>query len=325
MTIVLGSVLALGNISGVVVTSSMLTLAIFGGETLFTTGLGYAAFANTREILVLLLQPTLSLDVILVTHRMLILLYCLPMLLLICFIIHKILREARAPAATEMVGGEAGKSKLKARLTRICKYAGIPTPEIRVSESSMFEAEAAWAGMHRSVLFISQGALKALQGCDDELEALLAHEAFHLKRHGPLRKLLCLLSDFSLLGNGFLVLVQNSFQVEKEADEFATNWLKRTGRPVEALVNLLELQEETNAMQSALGVDLESSGSFKLGALRYSASRKRLLDTYSKVSWTKRLQLQTRLLYQMYFGSEILSYFHPPVSQRIAWIRNEEA
>ena len=48
--------------------------------------------------------------------------------------------------------------------------------------------------------------------------------------------------------------------------------------------------------------------------------RKEQLDLYNDSSKGKRIGINLKLLYQMYFGEEILSYFHPSNKQRIEWL-----
>ena len=157
---------------------------------------------------------------------------------------------------------------------------------------------------------------------DGELDALLAHEVWHLKRHIFKLRLVCLISDYTFFGNGFLAMFQNFFQIEKEADEFAIKWLKENDRSITALKSLLEQQEEINEIYNLSMEPSLSGSSLNFVMLKDDSYRKKLLTWYDKSSEIKKIWINLKLLYQIYFSEEILSYFHPPITERIRWIQS---
>jgi len=158
---------------------------------------------------------------------------------------------------------------------------------------------------------------------DDELNALLAHEIWHIKKHTLIRRFLCFLSDYSLFGNGFLALLQNSYKIEKEADDFAVKWLikkhQEKSKAINSLRSLLEKAEEVK-WKNAL---LQSTNFLNFAMFKENSCRNKFIETYFNASKIERIKINLKLLYQMYFGEEIISYFHPSINQRIAWIEGK--
>ena len=70
---------------------------------------------------------------------------------------------------------------------------------------------------------------------------------------------------------------------------------------------------------------IQTTNSVNFALLKKDSYRKRILDSYDTSSKFRKFAMNLKMLYQLYFGNEILSYFHPPLSQRIAWIEGKKA
>lgn len=207
----------------------------------------------------------------------------------------------------------------------ICRYAGVKTPVIRVKESRFIHSVTEYLGFpyFRNVLIVTDGAFNALKDKEGELEALLAHEIGHQKKHTFTRGLLLVLSDYTLFGNGFLALLQNSYKIEREADAFAVEWLERKLKSREKAVEIFGSLLLRQIMHDHI-IQAEpqlSSDTLQFGSLKDARVRKELLVLYANASRFKKIWFSLRTLFQMYFGTDIISYFHPPYDLRKEWIK----
>jgi len=175
----------------------------------------------------------------------------------------------------------------------------------------------------KNIFTISEGAWNELKDIEEELEILIAHELWHIKKHTLKRKILCFLSDYSLFGNGFLALLQNSYQVEQEADNFAVKWVtnkyQNKMRAIGALKSLLERIEEVSWKNTIFRV----GSSLNFAMFKENSCRVDFLKIFNELSWVQKAKINIKLFYQIYFGEEIQSYFHPSVNQRIAWTQEK--
>ena len=172
----------------------------------------------------------------------------------------------------------------------------------------------------KHILILSRDIGKNLNATEDEIEALLAHEIWHIKKHNITRTILCFLSDYSLFGNGFLTIMQNSYKIEKEADEFALRWLTKKcqdrDESVRVMKSLLEKTEEIYVTK----ILIQQMNSFGFLNLIDPSSKESFLKKYDKFSRREQLKIDLKLLYQMLFGEEIQCYFHPSNYLRIKWL-----
>jgi len=120
-----------------------------------------------------------------------------------------------------------------------------------------------------------------------------------------------------------LALLQNSFQIEKDADDFAVKWLIKNhqdkNNSLSSLRSLLERIEEVNWRNLLL----QSTNFLNFAMFKENSCRNKFIETYFNASKIERIKINLKLLYQMYFGEEIISYFHPSINQRIAWIEEK--
>ncbi len=327
--IAIWGVLSIGLLTGLYLSLSVLEKTILSTNYLFSTNITNMFFNSTQILFELSLQPYFSTTSIRAFHKTAMLMYTLPLLIMFSIIHWKnwktfwanyflINRRDKQFANIE--------TKLSERLREICKFAGIKTPLVRITKSYIINAEAKHIDFpsFKSILVITDGTWHTLKDNEKELEALLAHEVWHIKKHTLWLQFLCLLSDYTFFGNGFLAALQNSFKMEKEADEFAVKWLVHKYGDKDTALNtmktLLERQEEINAIPELF----EPQVSLKFSMVKNDSYRNKLLAMYEKSSFWRKLLINLKLLYQLYFGNEIISYFHPPISQRIAWIKGEE-
>jgi len=189
---------------------------------------------------------------------------------------------------------------LRERIEKICRYSGVRMPTIFINEEDEIIANVKLVFLLGSILKISRKALNELT--TEELEALLAHEIFHLKRHNLTFTILNTLSQWTLFGSGFLTVIQNSKEIEYEADRFSVKWLAKNGLDKGVLIGLLD---KVALLNSLAGIAFSDS------AMSFSA--------YFKKKDHKRMDgmyLQ-RFIDELFFGDIVISYVHPTTNERI--------
>ncbi|HEC66927.1 MAG TPA: hypothetical protein ENI23_16755 [bacterium] len=175
----------------------------------------------------------------------------------------------------------------------------------------------------KNILIVSEGAWNELDNKEDELDILLAHEIWHIKKHTLIRRILCFLSDYSLFGNGFLALLQNSFQIEKEADDFAIKWIVKKHQDKDRAIGLLKSLLESIEVTNWKNTIFQPGVSFNFSMFKKDSCRNDFLKIFNKSSRIQKAKINLKLLQQMYFGEEIQSYFHPSNSQRVDWVQEK--
>lgn len=318
-------VVSIVNITGVYFSFSILEKTIFSKNLLFESEFADLFYKNLQVSMIVLFQTKWSSEVILNIHNILMVFLSLPMIGIFLLIIWKNLKRTYywyALIKKQMDKNAAIKAFFEKKSKRICDSAGIQMPIVRITDSLDIRSETIFTGFpfFKNVALFSTGAWNELKDEEEELEILIAHEIWHIKKHTLPRRVLCFLSDYSLFGNGFLALLQNSFQIEKEADAFAINWvLKKTDREfaVFHLKSLLERIEEVNWVNSVI----RPGESFNFAMFKNMSDRNDFLNLFNEASWFGKIKINLSLLFQIYFGNEIQSYFHPSLNQRIDWAK----
>jgi Zn-dependent protease with chaperone function len=322
----LWTVISITLVSGLYFTLTIFERTIFGSNIKFNSELAILFFENTKTTFSIFLQLISDINTPQLFHKILMIIYTLPILTVFFFVLRKNLKsmiEGYSLLKEQSGKYETIENQLTETIKEMCKSVDVTVPIIRMIDSSDINAETKYLGfpIFKNILVISEGTWNELYDNEDELSAILAHEVWHIKNHTLTRKFLCFLSDYSLFGNGFLTLLQNSFQLEKEADDFAVKWLtknhKDENKAISSLRSLLEKIEEINWKNTFF----QSTTSLNFAMLRDDTYRNELLKLYDSSLRIERLKINLKLLYQMYFGEEILSYFHPSISQRIAWVK----
>jgi hypothetical protein len=323
IVIFLWAIISAINILGLFFSFSIFERAILSMNFIFKSELAKLFYDNTQVTFIILMQSKLGNHIFLI-HRMFMLLYSIPMIILFFLVIGKNIKSFIEEYS--LLKNHPGKHKrienyLKEVVKDICKTANISIPVIRVTNSSDLNPRTIYLGFpfYKNILIVPKGVWLELHNIEEELNALLAHEIWHIKKHTLTRKFLCFLSDYSFFGNGFLALLQNSYQVEKEADDFAIRWLlekhQNKYNVVHSLRSLLERIDEIIWRNTLL----QSSNSYNFAKLKDPLYRDEILTKYDSAQKIERLKINLRILYQMYFGNVILSYFHPSNEQRISW------
>lgn len=181
------------------------------------------------------------------------------------------------------------------RLTHICDFARISKPIIVIDQSDSIAANAKFIFPLGFVLRLTKKATEGLS--PDELETLLAHEIFHIKRHSLPFAILNFLSEWTIFGSGFLNLAQNSKEMEYDADRFAVEWLGSKGKGKDILVGLLDKVSIVNS----------------IGGLAYSKGAMNFIRTNHEPGG----QSIHKFIDQLFFGDIVLSYLHPTINERI--------
>lgn len=181
------------------------------------------------------------------------------------------------------------------KLNAICVFAGIDKPFIVVDKEDSIAANVKFIFPFGIFIRLTQRAMDELDG--DELEALLAHEIFHVKKHGLAFSVMNFLSEWTLFGGGFLTLSQNSKEMEYDADRFALQWLSQNRKDRNILVSLLDKVSIVNS----------------IGGLAYSQGAMNFIGSRPE----KKSQTIHKFIDQLFFGDIILSYVHPTINERI--------
>lgn len=185
--------------------------------------------------------------------------------------------------------------RIAGMLTDICDFARISNPSIVIDKSDSIAANAKFVFPFGFVLRLTKKTAEDLS--PDELEALLAHEIFHIKKHSLSFAILNYLSEWTVFGGGFLSLAQNSKEMEYEADRFAVEWLGNKGKGKEILVGLLDRVSIVNS----------------IGGLAYSQGVMNFIHPEHEAG----SQSIHKFIDQLFFGDIILSYLHPTINERI--------
>lgn len=325
--ILIWAVICAVNVLGLYFSFSIFEKSCFNMNFIFNSELANLFYDNTQITFIILLQSIFG-HFIFLFHRMIMLVYSIPMIMLFVLVLKKNFKsiiEGYSLLKKHPDKHKTIENNFKEIVNDICEFANVSIPIIRVVDSPDITAETKYLGFpfFKNILIISKGVWDELHTVENELNALLAHEIWHIKKHTLTRRFLCFLSDYSLFGNGFLALLQNSFKVEKEADDFAIMWLikkyQNKNKAVPSLRSLFERIEEVNWRN----VILQSSNSFNFVALKEGSHRDEFLNSYNNASRFHRILMNLKLLYHMYFGTVILSYFHPSNSQRISWAKEK--
>jgi len=205
---------------------------------------------------------------------------------------------------------------ITAKVEAICRECKIASPITKVIASARINEGASYLGfpVFRNLLIIRKQTVEILKKTDYTLDAYLAHEIYHLKEHTFIWKILCLLSDFTLLGNGFLTILYSSYDFELKADAFAAEWLKQHGMPPKSIISALQAQEELKE-QELFGMLLSNLNFAK--SVENEEYRQTIIEQCENSGRLKKALINLKLLYQIYFGEYITSYIHPSNKYRI--------
>jgi Zn-dependent protease with chaperone function len=269
------------------------------------------AFYNQISEIISIISKTnfsqLTIDVI---ARLILFMYCLPLVMMIIFVAIKRIRNYSRKLR------EFHRFRIKQQLDSVNVHStaeaiaqsyGVDLPFIVITPDKLPIAGAKFIGFpyFRHYILLSKGCLKMKK---EEFEGLLAHELYHAKQHSYKWCVLDLLSDYTLFGTGFLSITINSYAQELEADYQAACWVKKNGS-VPDFINALRIVSWTRSGSDGqrLNATPGSSDSAKQDVWKESAFRG--------------LKRNLKTLFELYFGDEILSYIHPPFEERIERIK----
>lgn len=316
------------KILGLYLAFSIFEKTIFGLNYLFDSKLAILFFENTKIVFMVLLQSKIGISATLLFHRMVMLIYSIPMIIFLFLIFRKNFKSTLAEyflLSKQSDKHEKIKKQLTGKTREICEFASVRLPIIRVMDFKDINAETKYIGfpLFKNILAVSEGAWDELNNNEDGLDVLLAHEIWHIKKHTFMRRLLCFLSDYSLFGNGFLALLENSFQIEREADDFAVKWIVKKHQDENMAIGLLKSLLERIEENNFINAISQTSSSLNFAMLKEGDCRSDFLKTFNDSSKIQKVKINLKLLYQIYFGEEIQSYFHPSISQRIDWVKDK--
>ena len=192
-------------------------------------------------------------------------------------------------------------------IKKISNYFSVFPPIVYVLPSNLPFAKVGYVGFpfFYSYLLLSEGCFNLRK---EELKGVLAHELYHIKMHSVKWYFLNLLSDITLFGTGFLVMVIDSYKQELDADYHAAVWVKKYGSIVD-FVRGLQIMGLAGGESGVGGIG--SSGEFVDVAGRFSGNGS-LFD---------RLKRMVNLVLDLYFGDDVLNYIYPSLEERIERIK----
>ena len=322
--LLLWMIISIANIFGLYFSLSIIEKTFSNSPALFDSEFSTLFFNNTRTAFILLSGSNSNSIFISLLHKLVMLIYSIPMIIIFIFVLIKNITavlEGYSLLKRQTKEHSNTVNQLSEKIKHICKFVNVRMPIIKITDSPDIYAETKFLSfpLFKNILIVSYGTWIELQDKEDELNSLLAHEIWHIKKHTLIRRLLCFLSDYSLFGNGFLAVLQNSFKIEKEADDFAVKWLINKyhdpNKAINALKSLLERIEEINWRNRYF----PPAETLNFAMLKEDPYRIKILEEYGKANRIVKFKINLTILYQLYFGEEIISYFHPSISQRKAW------
>ena len=207
---------------------------------------------------------------------------------------------------------DAGRKLLSRMLQALCTRGNVVCPEVSVSESYMPYATAYVFGFFHKRRFIEVSS-RCLEWQDDEIEALLAHElSHHLNGHCVLDNLFRLLGRLTLVGEGFVQGLEDSFGYEMSADRFAVEKL-HVGR--KALKHCLWKMCHVGSAEGAGAQDIQAG----LAATSFPEDHfhRLLIHGPDILPFRVRWRLAWQLFVRQYAGLGRASYWHPATEERI--------
>jgi len=235
----------------------------------------------------------------------------LPTFIIPALVTRKYLQEIRerAELIRELTADE--RQLLDPLIKRLCHYAKTRVPKVLILKGMHVDAYISiW-----QELVVTEGTLRLFS--EKELEVLLAHEIWHLKKHSKRVAILSVLSEWSFFGYGWLAITQNSYEMEFGADQCAFEWCRQNHISLEVLDTVLRRIEQVLAMHT------RPARKHPLGISGLCLQREKPHPIVEKrpASWLGRFKADAKLFHGLYFTSEIISYFHPTFEERRNRIR----
>jgi Zn-dependent protease with chaperone function len=291
-------------------TLSIFEHSIFGSNILFSSNIGEALFKDNIAFVSLLFMPLMSQQASNLLARLIIIIYCMPLLYMMYKLFEKRIKTYFRDVKERrqfLLSDKNDRLNLKEIVKEISEELGVHEPDLVVVPVKLPMMTAKYVGLpyFRSYVWLSEGCLKLKR---EELAGLLAHEIYHIKRHLFRWHVLRLLSDYTLFGSGFLAIAANSYQFELEADDRAARWVKERGW-ISEFIDALKVMDASKP-------DVEEQGLY-IACSPITISN----EVQKDKSFFKRLKRNINGLIELYFGETILSYVHPPLGERIERIK----
>ena len=210
--------------------------------------------------------------------------------------------------------------QLREKIQAVCNDCSLPFPILIVIDSSSVDEGTFYQGFpfYKNVLVVKKTTVEALFQEGSAIDAYLAHEIYHMKKHTFGRRILCILSDLTIMGSSLLLILQKSYAVELSADKYAVHWLRSQNKSPSWLITALEILEEQKIIFSAISNDNN--------LLYYIANDKLIQDIkneYDSSNYIKKIFINLKLLKNFFFSSHVISYIHPGNNYRIERINEE--
>lgn len=201
-------------------------------------------------------------------------------------------------------------------LKRVCRYADAQIPKLWIVSAGIDEeliASVIHVPLGGNMVILSHTILEHLTPL--EIEAILAHEIYHVKKHSNLVSFLEMLSRITLFGTGFLLCVLNTEEIEYDADKFAIGYLKD-----ELAVSpriLVQALDKVSILKGARRLNRKIITSSPMVSLQNTIP--------NNLTYNQQIPFRIRIqcAFELIFGDIVTSYVYPTLEARIKAIEAE--
>jgi Zn-dependent protease with chaperone function len=154
------------------------------------------------------------------------------------------------------------------------------------------------------VVEVSGDVLEGLN--ESECEAVVSHEIYHAKHHSVAVVAGRMLSHLAMCGQGLVMSLVNTRELEYAADAYAVGYLRSTGRRSDVLVSAITKLH----IKQMRAIDFSGATNLPtLSDLRQGGSVRSVIN-------------QLKVIIAVHCGDLVIAYHHPTLEQRIREIQN---
>jgi len=237
--------------------------------------------------------------------------WCVPFLLVLMYSFWKWASETFALINTSKINKFP--DSIERAIDKLSKYFKTATPQIIVENTQTLYSQIRVPFIWKPMLVISKGLLENLN--DNQIDAILAHEMWHKKKHAFTLSIWNALFTVTMFGSNNSSVLTNSLELEYEADEQAVNFLKSQGKSESTLTDALVKIDASNESLLLLS-SLDPSMAFHPVAKKENAGNNNPLNNFKK---------GLIIFSDIYFGRKNYGYIHPTLNQRIRRLKEKYA
>lgn len=331
LTLAIGIIWVPINVYGAYLGLSSCEVAILGRNALFRS----SSIDASRETLAVFIAYMTHSDPasipVSMFSRIILFMFAAPVVVLIGLIVRKTVRDIWREAQ-DFKDTRCHKQdvpiEVMTTVGEIADWAGIARPLVRVSHYRGIGASSMIPIVPGREVIVTVTADSIQQLSRAELNGLLSHEIGHTKqRRSYYYKSLHFLSQWTFMGNGWLLSGYDWFAAEYESDSFALAWCRhKDGQQggQDALLGLFKKLQQQEIMMA-----LSSLGNSQVGTLLarevswlppWLAHK---IAEYPTLNMLKKMRAAVEIYYHLYLGDAILAYCHPELRQRIERLKKQ--